>query len=73
MTDQTGIAPRDTLVRTAIVLTIVGLLCMLVFLIRGFDGASVGIGVFLGMPLTLAGIATYAVAVVRDLRQRGAL
>jgi len=54
-------------------LTIVGLLCMLVFLIRGFDGASVGIGVFLGMPLTFSGIVLYGVAVVRDLRQRGAL
>ncbi len=73
MNDSIKPAPPDRLVRIAIIVALVGLLCVLFFLIRGFDAISVGLGIFLGMPLVLGGIVLYLIAVFRDLRQRGAL
>lgn len=68
-------APRevDNLVRTAILLTIAGMLLVLIFLIVGFKAWSVGLGVFLGMPVMLIGVGLYVVAVFRDLKNRKVL
>ena len=67
--------PRDVdkLVRTAVLCTIAGMLLVLIFLIVGFQAWSVGLGVFLGMPVMLFGVGLYVVAVFRDLRNRKVL
>ncbi|SHK21720.1 hypothetical protein [Rhodothermus profundi] len=66
-------ASVDRLLRTAVVLAIIGLSCLLVLLLSGFAAWSVGIGVFLGVPLLVAALVLYVLVVIRDLRQRGAL
>lgn len=68
-------SPRevDSLVRTAILFTIAGMLLVLIFLIVGFKAWSVGLGVFLGMPVMLIGVGLYVVAVFRDLKNRQVL
>lgn len=63
----------NALVRMAVVCALVGLLCVSLFLWRGFAPWSVGLGIFLGVPLLFAGVLLYLLAVVRDLRQRGIL
>lgn len=60
-------------IRWAVLCTLVGLICVLLFLVSGFQAWSVGIGVFLGFPLLLGGIGFYLAGVVRDLRRREAL
>ncbi len=66
-------ASVDRLLRTAVVLAIVGLICLLIFLISGFAAWSVGLGIFLGVPLLLVALVLYVAVVIRDLRRRGAL
>ncbi len=66
-------ASVDRLLRTAVVLAIAGLGCLLAFLLRGFAAWSVGIGIFLGVPLLMAALVLYVLVVIRDLRRRGAL
>lgn len=61
------------LTRFAVVCVLAGLLLVLVFLARGFTAWSFGLAFFLGVPLLLAGIGAYLVAVVRELRQQGLL
>jgi membrane protein YdbS with pleckstrin-like domain len=63
----------DKLIRIAVILVMAGMLMVLLFLITGFQAWSVGIGVFLGMPVMLAGVVLYVYAVLRDLRQRKVL
>lgn len=63
----------DKLVRTAVILAMTGMLLVLLFLIAGFRAWSVGLGVFLGMPLMLGGVILYVFAVIRDLRYRRVL
>lgn len=63
----------DRLIRWAVILALVGLACVILFLWQGFAAWSVGLGVFLGAPLLLLAMGLYTVAVVRDLRRRGAL
>jgi len=58
----------DKLVRWAIVCTIAGMLLVLLFLVAGFRSWSVGLGIFLGMPVMLFGVALYVIAVIRDLK-----
>ncbi len=58
------------LTRFAVVCVLTGLLLVLVFLTRGFTAWSFGLAFFLGVPLLLAGIGAYLVAVVRELRQQ---
>lgn len=60
-------------VRWAVLCTLAGLTCVLLFLLFGFEPWSVGIGVFLGFPLLLGGIGLYLAGVVHDLRRRQAL
>ena len=62
-------AKIDNLIRIAVVLVITGMLLVLLFLIAGFQAWSVGLGVFLGMPVMLTGVVLYIYAVIRDLRQ----
>ncbi len=63
----------DKLVRTAVIFTMAGMLLVLLFLLAGFQAWSVGLGVFLGMPVMLAGVGLYIFAVIRDLRFRKVL
>ena len=63
----------DKLVRSAIVFTVTGMLLVLLFLIAGFRSWSVGLGIFLGMPVMLFGVALYVIAVIRDLKQHRVL
>lgn len=60
-------------IRWAVLCTLTGLICVLLFLVSGFQAWSVGLGVFLGFPLLLSGIGFYVAAVVRDLRRRDVL
>jgi len=62
-----------TRIQWAVVCTLVGLSCVLLFLLSGFQAWSVGIGVFFGFPLLLTGIGLYVAGVVADLRRRGVL
>ncbi|MDQ7040452.1 MAG: hypothetical protein Q9M35_05885 [Rhodothermus sp.] len=66
-------ASVDRLLRAAVVLAIIGLGCLLIFLLSGFAAWSVGIGIFLGVPLLMVALLLYILVVIRDLRQRGAL
>ena len=59
--------------RTAIVLALIGLVFVLIFLIRGFTAATVGIGVFIGAPLLIVAMILYLVVVIRDVRRHGLL
>ncbi len=68
-----AVASVDRLLRAAVVLAIIGLSCLLIFLLSGFAAWSVGIGIFLGVPLLMAALLLYILVVIRDLRQRGAL
>jgi len=63
----------DKLVRSSVIFTITGMLLVLIFLIAGFQSWSVGLGIFLGMPVMIAGVILYVVAVIRDLRERKVL
>ena len=63
----------NILVRLAVICAMIGLLCVLLFLWIGFRAWSVGLGVFFGMPMLVAGMALYIIAVVRDLKQRNIL
>ncbi len=60
-------------IRWAVFCTLAGLMCVLLFLVSGFQAWSIGLGVFLGFPLLLSGIGFYVAAVVRDLRRRDVL
>ena len=60
-----------TLVRVAVGGAMVGLLCALLFLWRGFTVWSLGVGIFLGSPLLLVAMVLYIIAVARDLRRHG--
>lgn len=73
MNGQTESSRVSTLVHVAVVCTLIGLLCVVLFLWGGFAAWSVGLGVFLGTPLLLIAVVLYVVAVFRDLRQRGIL
>lgn len=63
----------DKLVRTAIICAMAGMILVLIFLVFGFQAWSVGLGVFLGMPLMLIGVCLYIIAVFRDLKFRKVL
>lgn len=69
--------PQSDIVHTriqwAVLCTLVGLSCVLLFLLSGFQSWSVGIGVFFGFPMLLTGIGFYVAGVVRDLRRRDVL
>ena len=62
-----------TRIQWAVLCTLVGLSCVLLFLLSGFQSWSVGIGVFFGFPMLLTGIGFYVAGVVRDLRRRNVL
>lgn len=62
-----------TRIQWAVACTLVGLSCVLVFLLSGFQAWSVGLGVFFGFPMLLTGIGFYVAGVVHDLRRRNVL
>ena len=62
-----------TRIQWAVLCTLVGLSCVLLFLLSGFQSWSVGIGVLFGFPMLLTGIGFYVAGVVRDLRRRNVL
>jgi uncharacterized membrane protein len=67
--------PSDTppSLRLAIGCTIVGLLCVIFYLWRGFGVWSFGIGILVGIPMLVVGMGLYVAAVMRDLRRHGIL
>jgi hypothetical protein len=58
----------NRLIRLSVILGCIGLFCILLFLLFGFQAWSVGVGMFLGFPVLLIAVILYIVAVVRDLR-----
>lgn len=59
----------DMLIRLSVILGCIGLFCVLLFLIAGFEAWSVGVGVFFGFPVLIAAVVIYVIAVVRDLKK----
>ena len=59
------------LIRAAVACALVGLLCALLFLWRGFTPWSMGVGIVLGFPFLLMAIILYVIAVARDLQRHG--
>ena len=57
----------------AVNVALVGLVCVLLFLWNGMGAWSMGLGMFVGMPLLAIALLLYLVAVARDLKRRGAL
>ena len=60
-------------VALAVNCTLVGLVCILLFLWNGFGAWSMGLGTFIGIPLVTVGVILYLFAVVFDLKRAGAL
>ena len=60
-------------VALAVNCTLVGLVCILLFLWNGFGAWSMGLGTFIGIPLVMVGVILYLCAVVFDLKRAGAL
>jgi hypothetical protein len=58
----------NRLIRLSVILGCIGLFCILLFLLFGFQAWSVGVGMFLGFPVLLIAVILYIIAVVRDLR-----
>ncbi len=65
------VPPTETLIRTAVVLTVVGLL-LLVGILLTISALAVGLFMLSSLLIT-AGIVLYLAAVVRELRSREAL
>ncbi|MCA9423130.1 MAG: hypothetical protein KC592_19075 [Nitrospira sp.] len=61
------------LIGTAVNIALVGLVCVLLFLWHGMGAWSMGLGMFVGMPLLVIALLLYVVAVARDMKRRGAL
>ena len=61
------------LICIAVDIALVGLVCVYLFLWHGMGAWSMGLGMFIGMPLLLIAILLYVVAVARDMKRRGAL
>lgn len=61
------------LIGLAVDIALVGLVCVYLFLWHGLGAWSMGLGMFIGMPLLLIAILLYVVAVARDMKRRGAL
>ena len=61
------------LLSLAVNCAVLGLGCILLFLWKGFGAWSMGLGMFVGMPLLAVAVLLYVVSVARDLKQRGAL
>lgn len=59
----------NKLIRLSVIAGCIGLFCILLFLITGFEAWSVGVGIFLGFPILLAALVLYIVAVIRDLKR----
>jgi hypothetical protein len=57
----------NRLIRLSVILGCIGLFCILLFLLFGFQAWSVGVGMFLGFPVPLIAVILYIIAVVRDL------
>jgi len=59
----------NKLIRIAVIVGSVGLSCLLIYLIVGFQPWSVGVGIFLGFPLLTVALVLYIVAVIKDLKR----
>jgi len=59
----------NKLIRIAVLLASIGLCCLLIYLVVGFQPWSVGVGIFLGFPLLIVALVLYIVAVVKDLKR----
>ena len=58
---------KNLLTKIATFCHLSGLCAVLIFLIADFSPWSIGIGMFLGIPLTLAGVILYGVVLIREL------
>jgi hypothetical protein len=67
------IGSTEKMIRMSVVCTLVGLVCVLLFLVCGFAPWSTGVGVFLGSPILVLGMTLYVFAVIGDLRRRRSL
>ena len=65
--------PASRPLRVAVWIALMGMSCLGFFLWNGLSVMSMGIGVILGVPLTLLAVGVYLTAVIRDLRRRGIL
>jgi hypothetical protein len=67
--------PPDALplVRWAVILALGGLSCLSVFLWQDFSALSVGVGIVVGLPLTVSALVLYGIVVFRELHRRGEL
>ncbi|NJN18007.1 MAG: hypothetical protein HC822_17915 [Oscillochloris sp.] len=68
-----GPEPTNRLLRLAVIIALIGLVLLGLFLVFGFLPWTVGLGMFVGMPLLGLAMVIYLIAVVVDLRRRGAL
>lgn len=59
----------NNLIRTSVILGLIGLFCIFLFLLTGFTGWTVGVGVFLGFPILFIAVVLYITAVVKDLKK----
>ncbi len=59
--------------RAVVICMVMGVGCLGVFLWADFSAWSVGVGVLMGIPLTLTAMVLYVIAVVRELRRHGEL
>ncbi len=59
----------NKLIRISVILGCIGLFCLLLFLIYGFEAWSVGVGMFFGLPVLMVALVLYIIAVVRDLKK----
>lgn len=73
MNDTQQEAPISGWLSLAVNCAVIGLSCILLFLWQGFGAWSMGLGMFVGMPLLLVAVVIYIFSVARDLKQRGAL
>ncbi len=73
MHDQLPSTGVIRLIYIAVNCTILGLICVLLFLWHGIGAWSMGLGMFIGIPLLVLAVLIYLVAVARDLKRRGAL
>ncbi len=63
----------NKMIRVAVVMAVIGLLCVFAVLWRGFAPWSMGVGMFIGMPLIITAIIIYLFAVIRDMKDHGLL
>ncbi len=73
MPPERTLSSETSRLRTVVFCMLVGLASLGVFLWADFSAWSVGVGILMGIPLTLTAMTLYVVSVVRELRRHGEL